>query len=117
MSCNKLLYVRMWLLLLKVVNHSSLHYFYILFTLKIGTHRYRLSLYQSNDIQFASLVASSGIIRRRLNSAGLKFDAHARIHSICLRTRICLAISTGSAAVKSADFCAIIWQMAILAHR
>ena len=67
MSCNKLLYVRMWLLLLKVVNHSRLHYFYILFTLKIGTHRYSLSLYQSNRIQFASLVALSAIIRRRLN--------------------------------------------------
>ena len=82
----------MSLLLLKVVRHSSLHFDYILFRLKIGTHGYRFPVYQSNRIQFASLVVVVGNYLLQLESPGLKFDTHARIHSNCLRTRICLAI-------------------------
>ena len=89
---NKLLYVRM-LKLLEVVKHSSLQHVYIFFTLKIRTQCYRLSRYQSNRIQFASLVVVVGNYPPPLGSAGLKFDARARIHSICLRAGICLAIS------------------------
>ena len=49
------------------------------FTLKIRTQCYRSSPYQSNRIQFASLVVSVGNYQPPLGSAGLKSDACARI--------------------------------------
>ena len=59
------------------------------FTLKIRTQCYRLSPYQSNRIQFASFAVFVGNHLPPLGSAGLKFDAPARIHVSASHIRFC----------------------------